>query len=105
MGDSHSNPARRTGDVEEYQITHQKGWFVPELRSDNDKGFIITASSVYSSDYAAWNAFDGNDRTFWYSSSPYQGWIEVEFPIGRVCNRVRIKPKSKGCAPKRFRIE
>ena len=56
---------------------------VPTMTSNTAPYGTASASSVYTSDYAAWKAFDGNDSSFWHStastSSTAEEWIEYDF--------------------------
>jgi hypothetical protein len=60
----------------------------PTMTSDTAPSGIVSASSILSSTYPAWRAFDKNTSTGWASntSGPPQ-WLEYEFPSPTVVNR------------------
>lgn len=77
---------------------------VPVMFSDNQDGYVITASSVYNSSYAAWKAFQRLESSVnedgWLSSSDILGssifdtrpqWIQIEFPAATVVDSYRIR--------------
>lgn len=61
---------------------------VPTMTSDTTPSGIVSASSTLSSSsYPPWRAFDKNNGTFWASSTsgPPQ-WLEYEFPSPTIVN-------------------
>ncbi|TGK60100.1 M23 family peptidase [Leptospira wolffii] len=53
--------------------------------------FSYSASSSYHEEYGAYNLFDGDPKTYWYSSAePKPEWIIVDFGSKRLMNAVEI---------------
>lgn len=54
---------------------------VPTMTSDTTPSGVASASHIYSTDYDAFKAFDGNDSTSWATGRGYfiDQWIEYEF--------------------------
>lgn len=50
---------------------------------------VVSASSVYSTNYYAWYAFDNNGATRWHPSAS-SGWLQYEFPIPKVVTSYAI---------------
>ena len=58
------------------------GPLIPSMTSDSAPSGSVSASSIYSTGYDAWNALDGNSATWWNSdgSSALPQWIQYQFP-------------------------
>lgn len=67
---------------------------VPVMTSATTPSGEVTASSVYSSSYPAWRAFDQNFTTSgWHPASPYTNeWVQYEFQTA-----VKIRRVDVGC--------
>jgi hypothetical protein len=51
--------------------------------------YVVSASSVYSSSYAAWMAFDNNDSTTW-TALALTGWLQIYFGSSVFVNQVSL---------------
>ncbi|MGE7092051.1 discoidin domain-containing protein [Lysinibacillus sp. NPDC048646] len=78
---------------------------IPKMTSNNTDGFIAAASSVYSTNYPAWGAFDRGDNYWSASSGASNGWISCEFPTSRKIVKFTIKSRTVASSPKIFSFD
>lgn len=84
------------GSAEFYKCATVSG-LTPEIKSpedatgNNGTGYTVSASSIYSSSYDAWKAFNGDtvggDKG-WFSQSGNTGpqWLQIQFTNAQVVN-------------------
>jgi hypothetical protein len=65
------------------------------MTSNTTPSGVVSASTILSTSYPAWQAFDKNNSTAWASSTsgPPQ-WLEYEFPSPTVVNRYVLRATS-----------
>jgi hypothetical protein len=59
---------------------------IPQMSSNTTPSGAAAASSVVGVN-AAWNAFDRNTGTYWYSNAQNSGWLSYNFPTGKIIKR------------------
>jgi hypothetical protein len=52
---------------------------VPTMTSNTTPEGVASASSIYSSSYDAFKAFDKDTNTYWYTAGPAPQWIQYQF--------------------------
>ena len=83
---------------------------IPYLRSDNDKGYAVTASSTHSELYRPYHAFDDDLFQRWSSKSEptYPQWLQLKLPAPQMFTKIRLTAQEDGFLdrmPMDFRIE
>lgn len=83
----------KTVTAEQDVVVSEFLWWSPHMTSDAAPApYSASASSVYNSGYAAWNAFDGNAETYWHvkqgESAPQ--WVSFDFGKNTVINGIRM---------------
>jgi hypothetical protein len=86
---------------------------IPVMKSNTYPRGIASCSSVYSSAYQAWKAFDGNDLSGswsrWISrTGPMPQWLAYDFRTYKLIKRYYILPElgnALGRHPRDFRIQ
>lgn len=64
---------------------------IPNMTSDSTPSGIVTSSTVYSSQFPAWQAFTGTNNLFGWGSNEnaLPQWIQYQFPTNtKVCPKV-----------------
>lgn len=73
-------------------------WWSPEMTSDNTPDpYVVSSSSVHSSSYSPWKAFDANFNTDWVSLNDSQNngsWLMFDFGSPTIVKGLRISPQS-----------
>ena len=74
---------------------------VPEMASNSQGGYVLTSSSIYSADYAPYQAFDKNkhstyDSTFATANGTTTGWIQVEMPSKEKVTEFSLQARATG---------
>lgn len=85
---------------------------VPIMTGNTSSVGSVNASSVFSSGYEPWRAFDGNNSSGvasrWISSSNMPQWISYTFNQQEYVSSYSIFPETGGCAdraPKTFQLQ
>lgn len=71
--------------------------------SDTSPSGKASASRVYNNNFA-YNAFDRDKSTFWFSDK-IESWLEYEFETPKRIEKYAILPKQENLAPKNFTFE
>jgi len=68
---------------------------VPPLTADTTENGIATASTVFSSDFVAYKAFDGalGQLNAWVTKNVKTGWLAYEFPSEKLVKKYSITPR------------
>lgn len=79
---------------------------VPEMASNSQGGYVLTSSSIYSANYAPYQAFDKNkhstfDSTFATADGTTTGWIQVEMPSKERVTLFSLQARAAGPASNR----
>lgn len=71
---------------------------IPYLRSDNDKGYTVTASSTHSELYRPYHAFDDDLFQRWSSRSEptYPQWVQLQLPTAQLFTKIRLTSRFDG---------
>lgn len=80
----------------------------PNMTSNNQDGFILSASTEYSASYNANKAFDGlDDSRWWETSGASSGWLQIQLPSAKIINKYLIIPPQgyANKAPKAWTIQ
>lgn len=84
---------------------------MPAMTSNNTPApYVISASSIYSTSYPAWHAFNKSLNESWLSASGKTSgeWIQIDYGLGneKYINAYRISTRgsSNGALPKSFRF-
>jgi len=67
--------------------------------TDNFLGFVISASSAYSTSYEPWEPASGSFADWCTNGQVTNYWIQVKFPVATVANRVGLRGRSNGEVP------
>ncbi len=85
---------------------------IPNLTSNNDQGFIVSASGEHSASYAAFRAFDGvdassADNTGSWAVSGSTGWLQVDTGSPTAIWKYDLKAigRSQGCEPEDWQLQ
>lgn len=63
----------------------------PDMTSNSQDGYIVSASTEYSGTYNACKAFDGIDDGYWWETSLVStGWLQVKLPTAKVINKYKL---------------
>ena len=77
---------------------------IPALTADNSSGYLITASSEYSSSYLAYMCM-ASSPSDWADYQSSTGWIEVAFPTAQIVTSVAMEGRSSNEYPTTFTIQ
>ena len=79
---------------------------VPTMTSNTAPKGVVSASSVYSSDFTEYKAFDNNDNTAWAAANNANQYIEYEFENAVKITKALFKPTygSSGSGIKNYKI-
>lgn len=65
----------------------------PDMTSNSQGGFVVSASSEYSTNFQAYKAFDGLDSSHWWETSgATSGWLQIQLPSAKIVNKYLILP-------------
>lgn len=63
----------------------------PDMASNSQDGYIVSASTRYAAAYDACKAFDGIDDGYWWETSgAATGWLQVKLPTAKVINKYKL---------------
>ncbi|MBH5320289.1 hypothetical protein I6N90_21085 [Paenibacillus sp. GSMTC-2017] len=70
------------------------GDVIPHLTSNTAPSGIASASSIWSSAYDAWKAFDNttSNQNHWHNSSGTTGWIAYQFSSAKTITKYTLEP-------------
>ncbi len=102
-----SGPSGSTGNTGPTGATGQSGYstaltpsnvgIIPTMTSSTTGGFTISASTVFSSSFAAWMACDGNSGTAWaMNGSTFPSTWTVQCPTQYVIWKIEISKRELG---------
>lgn len=84
---------------------------VPILQSDEQNGYVSSASSVYNDSYP-YKMFDKEPNTVWHSNSNFPQWVQIKFSTPKtirsfsLTNRVNdVYLENDGMAVKNFKLQ
>ncbi|MDR3563312.1 MAG: hypothetical protein P4N59_18020 [Negativicutes bacterium] len=66
---------------------------LPTMTSNNQNGYVVSASSLYSAAYDAYKAFNKSNVAgdFWETASGVvTGWVKVQFPSAKTITKYRL---------------
>ncbi len=63
---------------------------VPTMTSNTAPSGVAAASGEYSSEYAAWKAFDGNNTSRWQRNTAAPNWISYQFAASLLLHTVEF---------------
>lgn len=71
---------------------------IPTMTSNTEPSGVASASSEFSSDYAAWKVFDDDSESRWADSVGYPAWIKYDFGAGneKIIVKITVKPYLAG---------
>ena len=65
----------------------------PNMSSNSQDDYIVSASTTYNANYQAYKAFDGKDDDYWWETSgATTGWLQVKLPTAKVINKYKLLP-------------
>ena len=90
--------------------TGQYASLIPAMTSNNAPSGVASASEIYSSDYAAWKAFNGMfaaSANYWHTLTTSSGWLQYVFPVKKTVKQYTISghPSSNAVNPKTWSLK
>lgn len=66
---------------------------IPEMTSNTAPSGVARASSVYTSAYEPWQAFNSTDTDLYWNAITNTGWIEYQFPEKMIVDKYALKAR------------
>lgn len=66
---------------------------IPEMTSNTAPSGVARSSSVYSSSYEPWQAFNSTDADNYWNAITNNGWIEYQFPEKMIVDKYTVKAR------------
>lgn len=66
---------------------------IPEMTSNTAPSGVARASSIYTSNYEPWQAFNGHSDDYYWNSITNTGWIEYQFPEKTIVDKYTLKAR------------
>jgi hypothetical protein len=66
---------------------------IPEMTSNTAPSGVVRASSVYTSAYEPWQAFNSTDADLYWNAITNTGWIEYQFPEKMIVDKYSLKAR------------
>jgi hypothetical protein len=66
---------------------------IPEMTSNTAPSGVARASSVYTSAYEPWQAFNSTDADLYWNAITNTGWIEYQFPEKMIVDKYSLKAR------------
>lgn len=66
---------------------------IPEMTANTAPSGVARASSVYTSAYEPWQAFNSTDEDLYWNAITNTGWIEYQFPEKMIVDKYSLKAR------------
>lgn len=66
---------------------------IPEMTSNIAPSGVARASSIYTSNYEPWQAFNNHSDDYYWNSITNTGWIEYQFPEKMIVDKYMLKAR------------
>ena len=82
--------------IKESDLRLMADHMIPQLNSNNQNGYVVSVSSMYSSEHDGYKVLDNSDSTAWVTQNGQKnGWIKIKYPKNQIIDSFRIKPYSQ----------
>jgi len=74
-------------------VSFAYNYVIPIMTTNNQNGFIASASSIYSSENP-YKAFDRNNTTYWHPNAPTNQWLKIQLATATLITDFEVQSRT-----------